>query len=722
MLASSRLYQDQHADGDTNTVLQYIMYRMCSALKRRFLLLYGTQRGQSKAIAEEIGQQAEQYGFVADVFSLEDMNKFNLENEKDPVVVVISTTGTGDPPDAALKFVKKIQNKALTDDSFAHLRYGLLALGDSEYTYFCNGGKIVDRRLQELGATHFYETGYADDCVGLELVVDPWIEDLWIALEKEFLSRAENKKMIGEINDVTSENHNIPKVPGNLDMHLQAISLESELPSDRRSLNKAVSDAFKEFEHSLVHSVPPLSQCSLNIPALRPVYLDVLILDCKAKEIDSSFLHPEVEIFTVPIKQAKRLTAKDSVKTTLKLELDISNTTIDFQPGDSFGIICPNPPDEVTDLVNKLGLSDKKDCQVFLTVKSEIKGRGVVIPDYIPERCSLQYLLTWCLEICALPKKAFLRALAEYTSDVAETRRLLELCSKQGNSDYNGFIREHAISVVDLLNAFPSCQPPLGLLIEHLPKLQPRSYSAASSSLFHPGKLCFVFNIVNFEPCLGRTLPRKGVCTGYLAELVRRNAEESKAIAVTGNINLFTAEPKISIFIRPSTLFHLPLDSSVPIIMVGPGTGIAPFIGFLQHREIQRQQKKECIFGDTWLFYGCRSHDKDYLFRDELRSFVENGTLTHLKVCFSREASCATDYMPKYVQEYLQIFSQDIVQILTKENGCFYVCGDAKNMAKDVNNSLADILCAELCVDKLDAMKILASLKDEKRYLQEIWG
>lgn len=688
---------------------------MCGALKKRFLLLYGTQQGQSKAIAEEICQQAEQHGFVADLFSLKDINKFTLENEKDPVVFVISTTGTGDPPDAALKFVKKIRNKELPDDYFTHLRYGLLALGDSEYTYFCNGGKTVDRRLQELGASHFYDTGYADDCIGLELVVDPWIKDLWVALEKEFLSRAENKEMI-----VINRNHNIPEVPGDLDMCMHSISIESELMSNSTSLNKAVVDTCKEVEHSLVHSVPPLCQCSLNIPALSSPYLDVLILDCVAKESDLSLLYPEDEIFTVPIRQAKRLTTKEAVKTTLMLELDISNTTIDFQPGDSFGIICPNPAGEVTELLTKLGLSDKKDCPVCLTVKSETKKKGAVIPDYVPEKCSLQYLLTWCLEIRALPKKAFLRALVEYTSDAAEKRRLLELCSKQGNSDYNNFIRDHAISVLDLLNAFPSCQPTLGLLIEHLRKLQPRPYSAASSNLFHPGKLCFVFNVVNFEPCSGRTFPRKGVCTGWLAEL----AEESEAMAVTGSINTFSAStPQISIFIRPSTSFHLPLESSVPIILVGPGTGIAPYIGFLQHREMQRRQKKESIFGDTWLFFGCRSHDKDYLFRDELRSFVENGTLTHLKVCFSREAlSTTNEYAPKYVQEHIKIYSQDVVRILTKENGYFYVCGDAKNMAKDVNAVLADIFCAELCVDKLEAMKILASLRDEKRYLQDIWG
>ncbi|KAM4705354.1 methionine synthase reductase [Rhinophrynus dorsalis] len=683
---------------------------MCGAQKRRFLLLYGTQQGQAKAIAEEIGLQADHHGFVADIYSLKDIRKFNLETEKDPVVIVISTTGTGDPPDTAIKFVKKIKNKELPEDYFANLKYAVLGLGDSEYTYFCNGGKIIDRRLQELGAKHFHDTGYADDCVGLELVVDPWIEDLWVALKKEFASRTDSQDM--NDNNITANiGHSTPAVPGNLDLQIQTISLETSVSLDSSSLGDVHLKSHKILEPSLVHSVSPLSESSLNIPLLPSPYLDVLILDCEGQQTDLALLYPEEKVIKVPVIRAEQLTEANALKTTLMLDLDISNTTFEFQPGDSFSIICPNPSGEVAELLDRLHLSDKKCCQVSLEVKSGTKKRGASIPKYIPEKCSLQFILTWCLEIRAVPKKAMLRALVEHTTDAAEKRRLQELCSKQGNADYNHFIRDQNISILDLLNAFPSCKPPLSLLIEHLPKLQARPYSAASSSLYYPGKLRFVFNVVEFTACSGRSMPTKGVCTGWLSGL-----------SAKGHTSEGEAVPEISIFARPSTSFHLPCDTSAPIIMVGPGTGIAPFIGFLQHREKLREQNEDLKFGEMWLFFGCRNQDKDYIFRKELRYFVENGILTYLKVCFSRDLSSNTpEASPKYVQDCLRVCSADVARILTQENGYFYLCGDAKNMAKDVNDALADVLSTELNVDKLEAMKTLAMLRDQKRYLQDVW-
>ncbi|NXT18763.1 MTRR reductase, partial [Syrrhaptes paradoxus] len=505
---------------------------MCCDLKRRFLLLYATQKGQAKAIAEEIQQQAGAHGLEADMHCLSEMDKYNLETEKDPVVIVISTTGTGDPPDTARKFVKKIQDKNLPPDHFAHLQYGLLGLGDSEYTFFCNGGKTVDRRLQELGARHFYDTGLADDCVGLELVVDPWIDGLWLALKETFLLQ---KDMNSDVNAVSSSLSTAPHIVNelNLSSEVQNLKLEDEAVRSSDVLTQKLVDinlvaSTRDTEPSLVHSVPPVSQSALNIPTLPPECIEVEFQDNHGENPHLSSLISEGAAFEVPVTKAVQLTREDAIKTALLLELDIADTVFDYQPGDAFCVICPNNVNEVEELLHILGLSEKAECFVCVKVKQGTKKKGATRPQHIPERSTLKFILTWCLEIRAIPKKAFLRALVECTSNVGEKRRLQELCSKQGASDYTRFIRDSHVCLLDLLHAFPSCKPSLNLLIEHLPKLQARSYSVSSSSLYQPGKLCFVFNIVEFPACPARPVSRKGVCTGWLTELVAPLLNPSK--------------------------------------------------------------------------------------------------------------------------------------------------------------------------------------------------
>ncbi|XP_064452944.1 methionine synthase reductase isoform X2 [Mirounga angustirostris] len=697
---------------------------------RRFLLLYATQKGQAKAIAEEICEKAFAHGFSADLHCISESDKYDLKTETAPLVVVVSTTGTGDPPDTARKFVKAIQDKALPADFFAHLHYGLLGLGDSEYTYFCNGGKIIDKRLQELGAQHFYDTGHADDCVGLELVVEPWIDGLWAALTKHFMASRGKEERNGALKMASNASQRMdPVKPELLHIESQVELLRLDDPGrkdsevrEQNTVNRNQSSAPPaESESSLTHSIPPLSQASLNIPALPPEYLQVHLQESLGQEESQASVISVDPIFQVPISKAVQLTTDDAIKTTLLVELDISKTDFSYQPGDAFNVICPNSDSEVQNLLQRLQLTDRREHCVLLKIKADTKKKGAALPQHIPEGCSLQFILTWCLEIRAVPKKALLRALSDYTSDGPEKRRLQELCSRQGAADYNRLVRDAHASLFDLLLAFPSCQPPLRLLLEHLPKLQPRPYSCASSNLTHPGKLHFIFNIVEFVSNTTMEVLRKGVCTGWLATVAASvlhpyprvsRAEGGKAPA-----------PEISISPRTTNFFHLPSDPSAPIIMVGPGTGIAPFIGFLQHREKLQEQHPDGHFGAMWLFFGCRHKDRDYLFREELRHFHQRGILTHLKVSFSRDAPVGEEEAPvKYVQDNIRLHSEQVARLLLHERGCIYICGDAKNMAKDVSDTLVEIISKEAGVEKLEAMKTLATLKEEKRYLQDIWS
>ncbi|NXA15451.1 MTRR reductase, partial [Sapayoa aenigma] len=562
----------------------------------------------------------------------------------------------------------------------------------------------------------------------LELVVDPWIDGLWLALKEALLlqKKKEGMSMSNVVDAVSGSLFTAPHVVHelNLSSEVQNLKLEDEGARSSGALSQKLGDInlvapARDTEPSLVHSVPPVSHSALNIPALPPEYIEVQFQDTHGEDAHLSSLILEGTTFEVPVTKAVQLTREDAIKTALLLELDISDTDFDYQPGDAFCVICPNNASEVEELLQILGLSEKGDDFVCVKVKQGTKKKGASRPQHIPERSTLKFILTWCLEIRAIPKKAFLRALVECTSDAGEKRRLQELCSRQGASDYARFVRDSNVCFLDLLHAFPSCKPSLNLLIEHLPKLQARSYSVSSSNLYQPGKLCFVFNVVELPACPARPVSRKGVCTGWLAELVAPLLHSNKTTLDTKGESSSTE--KISIFPRPNNTFHLPADPSVPFMMVGPGTGISPFIGFLQHRQKLREQHTDWEFGEAWLFFGCRHRDRDYLFK-QLRCFLENGTLTHLKVCFSRDSSTAEVAPPKYVQDVIRLYAKQVARVLLKERGYFYICGDKKHMADGVSDAVVDILSMEMEADKLEAMKILATLREEKRYLQDVWS
>jgi sulfite reductase (NADPH) flavoprotein alpha-component len=238
--------------------------------------------------------------------------------------------------------------------------------------------------------------------------------------------------------------------------------------------------------------------------------------------------------------------------------------------------------------------------------------------------------------------------------------------------------------VIDLLFEFPAFRPGAQEFARMLPKLQPRLYSISSSLRAFPNQVHLTVAMVRYESA-GRR--RKGVCSTYLGDRAGDTA---------------------SVFFQPSHGFRLPSDPTRPVIMVGPGTGIAPFRAFLHER------KASGAPGKNWLFFGDQRSACDFLYRDELDRMQKDGVLTRLDTAFSRDQG-----QKIYVQDRMRAGAAEIWKWL-EEGGHFYVCGDAKRMARDVDQALHEVVQMSGKAPD-EAAAYVRKLKEEKRYQRDVY-
>jgi sulfite reductase (NADPH) flavoprotein alpha-component len=358
-----------------------------------------------------------------------------------------------------------------------------------------------------------------------------------------------------------------------------------------------------------------------------------------------------------------KLNGEGSIKETLHLEFSLAGSGMSYEPGDALAVLAINAPDTVQAVLAAAKLTGDEEIETKTTGRKRLA-------DALRED----------FDITALSRNV-LGKLSESTGSAP----LQALLADDAKERLKEFIAGREI--VDAIETFA----PSGLAADALAglfrKLPPRLYSIASSPLAHPDEVHLTVAAVRYQTH-GRQ--RKGVCSTYLADLVK-----------PGDV--------VPLFVQPNKSFRLPADGSAPIIMVGPGTGIAPFRAFVEHRAALGST------GKNWLFMGDQHYLYDFLYQLEWQDHLKSGALNRLDVAFSRD-------QPEkiYVQHRMKEHARDLYAWL-EQGAHFYLCGDATRMAADVHETLISVVQSEGGKSREAAEAYVEELKKTKRYQRDVY-
>ncbi len=374
--------------------------------------------------------------------------------------------------------------------------------------------------------------------------------------------------------------------------------------------------------------------------------------------------------FTATLTENRLLNRPGSAKETRHFVVDLGTSGLSYKAGDSLGVFPANRPEEVAELLQRLGATgDEPVSPVFLKLPAPIPLR-----DALSSRLAL-----------AKPTRKIVETLAAKATDGGEKARLAALLVPEAKETLTTWLEER--EYVDLLAEFPSAELSAQEFVDHLRKLMPRLYSIASSGRAYPREIHLTVAVVRYSTT-GRD--RVGVCSSFLADRAP------------------LGQAAVPVFVSDSH-FGPPEDGAKDCIMVGPGTGIAPFRAFVQDRVASGAT------GRNWLFFGDQRRATDFLYEEEWAAYLAEGRLTRLDTAFSRDQAAKV-----YVQDRMKENAAELWRWL-QGGAYFFVCGDAKRMAKDVDAALHALIAEQGGLSPEQAADYVKQLKKDKRYQRDVY-
>jgi sulfite reductase (NADPH) flavoprotein alpha-component len=429
----------------------------------------------------------------------------------------------------------------------------------------------------------------------------------------------------------------------------------------KRFLDLGASEAYPVVECDIDYEEKAMGWVREGVDVFRKILPGTKIIRNKGFAFEIKKRDEEHEkAYYARVIEKRLLTKPGYEKRTLHLALSVEDYPEKFYPGDSFGVYMSNSRLLVDTILKESGFDGT------ITVNS-VKGRKLLKEALIND-----------VEITMLTPVVVSRY-----AGLSGNRELVSRVQS------NGFLDEYSRTndLLDLIRDFPSDISPEDLL-SILRKLAPRLYSVASSPLAFPGELHFTAGLIEYN---ANNREHRGVCSVFFADRIE-------------------VGDSIPLVLEKNEKFRLPGDDSCPVIMIGTGTGIAPFRAFLQHRY-------HCgAKGENWLFFGDRHMDSDFLYRDEIENFLKSGLLTRLDTAFSRDSTPR-----RYIQHHLLEHSKEIFDWIHHKNAVIYVCGNKRTMGQDVKLCLEQIIEQEGRISAPESIKYLQNLKSENRYQTDLY-
>ncbi|XP_066441474.1 nitric oxide synthase 3 isoform X1 [Eleutherodactylus coqui] len=656
---------------------------MGKAMARRVkaTILYASETGCSETYAQKLCNIFT-YAFDPKVICMDQYDIVNLQHET-LVLVVTSTFGNGDPPENGEAFAQELME--MTSPNVAALqpeqqksyktRFNSVSQTDplvttwkrkrKESSNTDSAGPLGTLRFSVFGLgsrayPHFCAFGHA---------VDTRLEELG---GERILEMGEGDELCGQEDSFRVWAKAVFKA-----------ACDTFCVGDDTDLN--VHDFFK------AKGSWQRSKYRLSIQASSPDLITGLSQVHKRK------------VYEVTLISKENLQSEKSSRSTILIKLKTEGQNeLRYSPGDHLGVFPCNREELVQALLERVEdpppANDTVQVETLDKDSNQRLGTGskaTWISDTRIPPCTLRQALTNYLDITTPPTPQLLQLLSALCEDPEERQKLETL--SQDARQYEEWKWYRCPTLVEVLEEFPSISVPSSLLLTQLPLLQPRYYSISSSLEAYPDQIHLTVAVVLYHTQENKGPLHYGVCSTWLDQL--------------------TTGAPVPCFVRGAPTFHLPSDIKTPCILVGPGTGIAPFRGFWQQR-LCDLETKGLVPGDMTLVFGCRCAELDHIYKEETFDAQKRGALSQIYTAFSRQPDCPKTYVQDILRTQLACY---VYEVLRQKNGNMYICGDV-TMATDVLQTVQLILVSQGDMSIVEAGDYIGELRDQNRYHEDIFG